>query len=124
MSHKIVIIEDDPLVRKLIHTILTDEDRYEIYVADDGDIGTDLAIKENPDLVITDIVMPHKDGISTIRDLRDKIPSLKIIAISGGGFNTPQYYLKIAKFCGADTIIRKPVDNDELLQAVQELLPN
>ena len=122
MSVRVVILEDDPLVCELIREILSEEGFTDLYSASNGVDGLELIRRTCPKLLITDIVMPEKDGVSVIRELKDEFPDLKIIAISGGGFNSPRYYLKIAKQVGCDRIIQKPVSEEELLQAVNKLL--
>jgi len=117
----IVVIEDDSLVCELIQEILEDAG-YDVVTAEDGNKGIEVVHAARPQLVITDIVMPNKDGVTVIRELKAELPNLKTIAISGGGFNSPQYYLKIADQLGADRVIRKPVDDEDLLQVISELL--
>ena len=77
---------------------------------------------EGVDLVITDMVMPEKEGIEVITELRKRHPQLKIIAISGGGRIGPGDYLRIAKFLGAAKILAKPFSSLELMLAVDALL--
>ena len=74
------------------------------------------------DLIITDIVMPEKEGIETIMELRRSSPTIPIIAISGGGHETPENYLILAERLGANKSFAKPVDREKMLQAVGELL--
>jgi DNA-binding NarL/FixJ family response regulator len=66
--------------------------------------------------------MPYKDGIETILELRKSRPSLKIIAISGGGRCEPEGYLETAKSSGADRTLTKPFSKNEIVKAVEELL--
>ncbi len=75
------------------------------------------------DLVITDIVMPGKEGIELIVELRQLHPQLKILAMSGGGRIGSKDYLRIAKFLGASVVLAKPFSSAELLAAIDELLP-
>ncbi len=74
------------------------------------------------DLVITDIIMPEKEGIEIIMEIRKKYPAVPVIAISGGGFNSPQDYLSIAWAAGAKTVLEKPVERATLLSAVKKIL--
>ncbi len=86
--------------------------------------GTAL-IKEasgNYDLVITDLIMPDKEGIETILELRKAYPKLKIIAMSGGGRVGPESYLKLALKLGAAAILDKPFDRDRLVALVRKVL--
>jgi YesN/AraC family two-component response regulator len=73
-------------------------------------------------VVVTDIVMPNKEGLETIVELRRNMPGVKIIAISGGGRIAPTDYLSIAKRLGADRVFAKPVERRALLDAVSELV--
>lgn len=77
---------------------------------------------EGVDLVITDIVMPEKEGIEVIMELRKKHPQLKVMAISGGGRIGSVDYLLIAKFLGAAKVLAKPFSNQELMMTVNDLL--
>lgn len=119
---KILVIEDNPLVRTTLGRVLESEG-YEIVMAADGGRGVEVFKKDEPDLVITDILMPEKDGIATIREIIEERPSAKIIAISGGYrfFGTTDL-LELAHREGASEIIRKPFDPAELLQATQRLV--
>ncbi|MCH8237326.1 MAG: response regulator [Proteobacteria bacterium] len=74
------------------------------------------------DLVITDIIMPEKEGVETIVELKQLHPSLKIIAISGGGRTRNMDFLKLAKQFGADSILAKPFSEDELMEHVNACL--
>jgi CheY-like chemotaxis protein len=75
-----------------------------------------------PDLLITDIIMPEKEGLETIFELRKTYPKLKIIAISGGGRISPSGYLPGAKLLGADMVFEKPLDQKKFLHAIALLL--
>lgn len=118
---KILIIEDDETVRVVIRRILESKG-YDVVEAEDGRQGLEMYRKENVDLVLTDIVMPNKEGLETIRELRQVTPDVKIIAMSGGGRNSPYDYLNLAKKFGADRLFEKPFEWDELTQAISELL--
>jgi len=95
---------------------------HEVVEAPDGIEGIRLYREKQPQLVITDIVMPKKEGLETILDLRREDPQVKIIAISGGGRVGPESYLDIAEGFGANRILTKPFNNKELLEAIHDLL--
>jgi YesN/AraC family two-component response regulator len=83
----------------------------------------DRKYREKPaDLIITDLIMPNKDGIGMIIDLKKEFPEVKIIAMSGGGVNRPEGYLDGAKKLGANRTLTKPIDRDKMLTAVKETL--
>lgn len=80
------------------------------------------AFKQRPaDLLITDLIMPDKEGIETIQELRRSHARVKIVAISGGGRLDQNMYLAMAKKIGADQILSKPFLPQELLNVVQQL---
>ena len=66
--------------------------------------------------------MPEKDGIEIIRELTTEFPNIKIIAISGGGRIGPTDYLHMAKMLGAKRTLTKPIERNDLVKAVKELL--
>jgi DNA-binding response OmpR family regulator len=116
----VLVIEDDQEVRDFLVAVLT-RAGHTVTAASNGSDGV-VMFRENPaQVVITDIIMPEKDGIETILDLRREHPQLKVIAISGGGRSTPENYLHSARLLGADRAIRKPFKNEEILAAVKEL---
>lgn len=117
----ILVIDDDQTIRVLLRTIL-EREGYRVVDALDGNKGI-KRYKERPtDLVITDLIMPGKEGIETIRDLRRGFPHVKIIAVSGGGRIGPESYLKMAKGVGALRTLSKPFDRTELIKTVKEVM--
>jgi YesN/AraC family two-component response regulator len=120
---RILVIDDDAQVREMLREML-ERVGHEVIEAADGSGGMKL-FRENPaDVVVTDIFMPEKDGIVTIQELRTAYPDLGIIALSGGGGFQRFDFLETARRLGASAILRKPVDWEELTQAVSELLNN
>jgi len=120
----ILVIEDDPLAQEWLKSLL-ERQGYRVLTASDGQEGFEIFCDEHADLVITDIVMPVKDGIEAITDLRRRNPAVKIIAISGGErrpSDMSRNYLHSAKLLGADRALQKPIANDTLLSAVRKLL--
>lgn len=119
---RILIIEDEEDIRSLYRRLLK-QGGHEVIEAADGDIGIALYRKELPDLIITDIIMPGKEGIETIMELRRDFPDVKIIAVSGGGQVMPgSVCLKLAGKLGAAKTLAKPFSKQELLDAVSEVL--
>jgi CheY-like chemotaxis protein len=118
---RILIIDDEPIIRDVLIETL-EREGYETVVASDGNDGIKIH-QENPaDLIITDLIMPEKEGIETIMELRRDSQDVKIIAMSGGGKIDPNTYLQIAKTVGAVKTLAKPIRIDELLKTVQEVL--
>jgi YesN/AraC family two-component response regulator len=119
---KILIIDDDDMFRAMLRKMLEEAGYNDIEDADDGNIGVKLFRQHPFDLVITDIIMPNKEGIEMIMELRKDYPRIKIIAVSGGGRTGPQDYLKLASHLGANRTLEKPFKRSELIDAVQGLL--
>ncbi len=117
----ILIIEDDTQVRAYLDNLLR-RAGHVTETAADGKEGVAVFREKSVDLVVTDIIMPEKDGIETIADMKRIRPDLKVIAISGGGRSEPGNYLHSAYLLGADRTIKKPFNNKDILAAVRELL--
>jgi DNA-binding response OmpR family regulator len=118
---KILVLDDELSILLMIKKML-EKAGHEVSLALNGKEGLELFEKNRPDLLITDIIMPEKEGLETIFELRRKYPKLKIIAISGGGRISPDGYLPGAKLLGADMTFQKPLDQKEFLLAVSQLL--
>ncbi|HDJ33104.1 MAG TPA: response regulator [Bacteroidetes bacterium] len=118
---KILVIDDEPYILLMIKKML-EQAGHGVDLASNGKEGLELLLARPFDLLITDIVMPEKEGLETIREVRKKYPDLKIIAISGGGRLDSSEYLEPARYFGAEKIIKKPFQKGELLNAVNELL--
>ena len=122
MLTKILLIDDDIFFRELVKDILVDYP-VDILEASNGDKGLEI-IKNNPiKLVITDIIMPEKEGLESIIEITTKYPGIKILAISGGGSSGNVNYLEMAESLGAHGILAKPFGKDELISELKKLLP-
>lgn len=118
---RILVIDDEEQVRSMLRMTLEDAG-YEVEDAPDGDRGVRIFREKPTDVIITDILMPEKEGIETILELRRDFPGIKIIAISGGGrFRSPNTFLTMAEHFGASRTFSKPLRQRELLSAVREL---
>lgn len=120
MAH-ILVIDDDELVRFTLRQILEAEG-HEVTEAEDGAAGLRCFRERRPDIVITDIIMPDKDGIETLLQLKQIDPNCRVIAASGGGRVGSTDYLKLASELGADRIIPKPMHKDQIVEAVAAVL--
>ncbi len=118
---RILIIDDDDQGRASLRRML-EWFGYEVLDAPNGKEGIKLNQCEPADLVITHVIMPKKNGIETIMDLRREFPEVKIIAISGGSRTGADRYLELAKGFGAQCTIKKPFKLEELFKAIQEVL--
>ena len=117
----ILVIEDDDQIRALLRQIL-EREGYRVSEAPNGEKGIKLYRQQPADLVITDLIMPEKEGIETIIELKRVYPEVKILAISGGGKVNPEIYLDMAEKLGATYAIKKPFGRGEILEAVHNLL--
>jgi two-component system, chemotaxis family, chemotaxis protein CheY len=118
---KILVIDDDVMVRHTISKILR-HGGHEVVLAEDGVRGMVAFRKERPDLVITDIIMPEQEGIATISQIRRETHDAKIIAVSGGGRIGNADFLAMARKLGANDILAKPFLPEELLSRVKTCL--
>ena len=128
---KILIVDDEEHVRAALKQVL-ERAGYEVVVAATGNEGLELMKHEGADLVITDVIMPGIDGISTARKIREQYRDTRIIVISGGGKTAPdpyepdaistRSYLASASKAGADRALTKPFDRQEILRVVRDLL--
>jgi DNA-binding response OmpR family regulator len=116
----ILIIDDEEPLRRLLAATLTAAG-YTVYQAADGRQGLDLFHAAPADLVLTDLIMPGKEGLETIMQLRQLHPRLRIIAMSGGSAHSKSY-LDLARGLGARRLLAKPFTADELTSAITEVL--
>ncbi len=117
-----ILIDDDNRVLWTYSRIL-EHAGYEVVIANDRHQGISTFKDKLPDLVITDIFMPIKEGLETTKELKRYCPDVKIIAISGGGDGIePENYLEVAKLSGAICTLTKPIEKEDLLKAVQDSL--
>jgi PAS domain S-box-containing protein len=115
---RLLVIDDDPAVRGFLRRILTGAG-YLVTEAGDGKIGMREIERQAIDLVITDLVMPEKEGLETLQCLRVERPELPVIVISGAFGGS---FLKTARRFGAVATLPKPIDPDALLRAVHDAL--
>ncbi len=118
MPATILIVEDEEPVRRMLRRVL-ERFGYSVLEAEDGVTGERVFREKDPDLVITDLIMPEGEGIGLIRSLKKIDPGVKIFVISGGGRIGPESYLPIALRMGALKAFQKPVRIEELLEAVE-----
>jgi DNA-binding NtrC family response regulator len=118
---RILVIDDDARFRTSLCDNLTD-DGHDTLEASNGLEGTKVMANAKVDLVITDIIMPEKEGLATIRELQRDYPGTKIIAISEGGTIPAVDYLRTAKLFGAHHTLTKPFRWEDMKKAVTEVL--
>jgi CheY-like chemotaxis protein len=119
----VLIVEDEKELREMIKISLIRR-KYTVLEAENGKEAIIHFKPSITDLVVTDLIMPEEDGLKVIMKLREIKPSIKIIAISGGGKAGPGSYLNLAKALGADAIYSKPFSINDLIGKIEELLNN
>lgn len=118
----ILVVDDEENVRFVIRETL-EQDAHSVVEAGSGREALEVLEQGPTELVITDLVMPDKNGIDLILELKNRYPDLQILAISGGGgLNSKFDYIPIAELIGAKSVMRKPFNLVELRDAVNELL--
>jgi DNA-binding NtrC family response regulator len=117
----ILLVEDDELVRDMLTQVLQRSSHYVISAAN-GQEALALLKKQDPDIMVTDIIMPKMSGITLISEVKNKHPHMEIITISGGGRLDPTGYLDLSESLGAGASFEKPVDRSALLMAIDLLL--
>jgi DNA-binding response OmpR family regulator len=129
----ILVVDDEPEVGEAIRRVL-ERAGFSVAVANSADLGLLALEKDQPDIVVTDVIMPKVHGLELIKAVRERYPRVRVIAISGGGsFGLLSYkpdaisthaYLAAAREAGAEEILTKPFDMGDLLAAVRRQLPN
>lgn len=117
----ILVVDDDQQFRNFMVDLLSDYN-FNVSTADNGAIGLDKLFVNKPDLLITDIVMPEKEGVELILTTKKLNASLPIVAVSGGNMGNADSYLKMAKKLGADAVLSKPFSHAEIVDVINELL--
>lgn len=118
---RVLIIDDEDNVRSTVAMMLEGSE-LDIVQARNGNDGLAAMEKALADVVITDIIMPDKEGIETIVEMRRRWPETRIVAMSGGGRTSNFDFLEIARKFGADEILHKPFDADAVVETVHRLL--
>jgi CheY-like chemotaxis protein len=114
---RIILADDDELCRAMLGELLT-EAGYEVLPAANGNEALLLCEKQGVAVAILDLVMPEKEGLETIREMRRRFPHIKTIAISG----SDSAYLEGARHLGAASALAKPFANADLLKALDNAL--
>lgn len=117
---KIIIVEDDQVIRESLKEFL-EINGYEVMAIESSIDLLQKISSFKPDILITDIIMPDKDGIEIIIETKKYLPNIRLIAISGGGRIDSESYLNTAKYLGADATLKKPFSHKELLDCILNL---
>lgn len=120
MAH-VLLIDDDEMIRDTLRFAL-EEANFIVDIAIDGEDATNLFNERKPDIVVTDIIMPKKEGIETIIQFHRVAPEVPIIAISGGGRTKRLDFLEVAAKLGAKATLNKPFLPSELISEIERVL--
>lgn len=115
---KVIIVEDDSLYRNLIEKIMS-KNGHEVHAYANGDEAIKAIRSSHFDLLVTDMVMPGTEGIELIAEIKGCCPTVKVLAVSGGGNVGRSTYLSLAKTHGADAILEKPFSPDQLYEKIK-----
>jgi CheY-like chemotaxis protein len=118
---RILIVDDEPDILVILDRMLR-KMNHETVLAGNGKEAVRRLQECTVDLVITDLIMPESEGIETIAQIRKRWPSVKIIAMSGGGRQSPVPYLAVAATLGADATLAKPFERSDLSAALRHVL--
>jgi DNA-binding response OmpR family regulator len=120
---RILLIDDDPnLLASLLRSFRAQRLERELETAENGEQAMRLAREEPFDVVVTDILMPEKEGLETIQELRQACPSTRIVAMSGGSRRVGIDVLQIARILGAEHVLPKPFLPEQLFAIMRLLL--
>ena len=122
MAISILLVDDDDQFRGMLSEALTGEG-FQVREASDGRQGIKFYEEQSTDIVITDLVMPEKEGLEMIGEIKRLYPGVKIIAMSGGGRTGAKHnFLKLARALGAQRTLAKPFLHREMLEAITQVL--
>ncbi|MGE4559319.1 MAG: response regulator [Desulfobulbus sp.] len=116
---RILVVDDEAQIRTML-TQMLELEGYTVHTAENGEEGLTLVGRYAFDLVITDMIMPVKDGLKFIMELVRDYPDLKILAISGGGAIKAERYLTMAGYLGDIATLEKPFKREMLLDMVRK----
>src|SRR5207302_6265665 len=116
---RVLIIEDDADNRRVIADLFTRED-WNVLEADDGDAGLELALRDRPELILCDLLMPKSNGFQVCRTIREQLQPTKIIVVSGRDYGVDR---ASALQAGADEYLLKPISWELLSNTIDRLLP-
>lgn len=117
----ILVVEDDRQMGEMICRTVEAE-HWKCLSAKDGNEALRLCEEHEVDAVVCDLIMPEKEGIETIVEMRQRWPGLPVLAISGGGMRPGEHYLEIARRIGVRETLAKPFEPDELVARLRSLL--
>src|SRR4051794_8763189 len=112
-SKTILIVDDDPLVQGALKA-QCERRSFRVLVANDGNEALALLQSESCDVALLDVLMPDKEGIETLIDVKRLFPHLRVVVMSGGGTRGKYDFLSVARKFGADAVLKKPIRADDM----------
>jgi two-component system cell cycle response regulator CpdR len=116
--HSILVVDDEEPIRDLLAQVLQKAGHQVLTVAN-GREATQAIVDGQFDVVITDLLMPERDGLELITEMRRRFPKIRVIAMTGGGHIPREHYLFVAKNLGAHSLLEKPFEQAQLLAAIE-----
>lgn len=123
MKKGILIVDDELHVLEAIKREMHDlRDEYQVFITSDCSTVFDIIAENDIDVLVTDILMPEKDGIQIIAETVERFPRVKIITMSGGGKIDAATYLQLSSALGASSTLNKPFSRNDLVKAIRGVL--
>ncbi len=116
---KFLLVDDSVLIRKKLRSMLEKCKCKNIFEAENGKIAIELVKQEQPDVVFLDIIMPDKDGIEALKEIKEYNPDIKVIMASSAG---TQSHLRKAIELGAYDFIQKPVTLEAVANIIEKII--
>jgi len=121
MTTRILIVDDQQAQLNAMRRDLRGEKALDVHTTSDSNTAVRLINELSIDLLITDILMPDKEGLELVREVRGQFPHCKIIAMSGGGKHKGVDYLQLAQLFGASGILSKPFSKEDLIVTISKV---
>src|SRR5207253_6887786 len=118
MKSSVLIIEDDDDSRQAIAKLFTRAD-WKVFEAADGDSGVELALRNRPEVILCDLLMPKSNGFQVCRTIRQQLQPTKIIVVSGRDYAVDR---ASALESGAEEFLLKPITGEVLRESIDRLL--
>jgi len=119
----ILLVDDDAQILKVLQRALRPyAARWQVIAATDGRKAIEIARRMTVDVVVTDLMMPGRDGMEAIGEIRRAQPLTKIVAMTGGGFIASKEMLHVAELLGAHAVLGKPFELDKFISTIEGLL--
>lgn len=122
-AKKILVVDDEKDILMYLATLFEDHG-FQTVIAQDGEKAYEVAVAEKPDLITLDLAMPEQSGVKTYRNCKysSEVNEVPVIVITGVGENMEEYFKKMPNFPTPDGFVNKPIEPDNLMEQVKDLL--